>query len=261
MSQRSSLDSYGWILSSVETSTSPYCRFPNLELERYGEWRPCNNTPTVTIVVDYLNQSLSDGPEQNPAQPNAWALDVVWCGLMCVCVCTCVYVRMCVLLTWSLSLSLVRTVLAKSSEEGLVFLLTASASAVTLRSDQRSGSLRAFSTQGRLTVDRWTQLALQVRTGLLYLSHCLSNLSCYPLGSGVTYAFCLDNVFVFFVSYIMPLLWHHCVILLCHFALVDFMCVFLCSCVFVCVVVCKPRMRASVFSSVSSCVLISMVGQ
>lgn len=65
-----------------------------------------------------------------------------------------------------------RTVLEKSSEERLVFLLTVSESAVKLQYGQPSGQAGTltFSTQGRLTVDRWTHLALQVGTGIPYLS-------------------------------------------------------------------------------------------
>ncbi|KAK6307053.1 hypothetical protein J4Q44_G00222010 [Coregonus suidteri] len=56
------------------------------------------------------------------------------------------------------------TVLEKSSEARLVFLLTVSESEVKLRYGQPSGQVGAlnFSTQGRLSVDRWTHLALQV---------------------------------------------------------------------------------------------------
>ncbi|KAL0969312.1 hypothetical protein UPYG_G00225390 [Umbra pygmaea] len=56
------------------------------------------------------------------------------------------------------------TVLEKSSEDHLVFLLTVSESAVTLWYGQPSGHVVSlhFSTQGRVTVNRWTHLALQV---------------------------------------------------------------------------------------------------
>ena len=65
-----------------------------------------------------------------------------------------------------------RMVLEKSSEERLVFLLTVSESAVKLQYGQPSSQVGTltFSTQGRLTVDRWTHLALQVKTGFPYLS-------------------------------------------------------------------------------------------
>ncbi|KAM6979899.1 usherin [Aplochiton taeniatus] len=65
------------------------------------------------------------------------------------------------------------TVIEKSSEERLVFLLTVSESTVSLHYGQPSGRHAAlhFTTRGRIAVGRWTHLALQVhgRSGSLFL--------------------------------------------------------------------------------------------
>ena len=74
---------------------------------------------------------------------------------MCVCVCVhvCVRAYVCAPDLESQSLSGQDSV-GKEFRRGAGVPADLSESAVTLRSDQRSGSLCAFSTQGRLTVDR-----------------------------------------------------------------------------------------------------------
>ena len=92
--------------------------------------------------------------------------------------CVCVPVSVCVCVFDLALCSSLRTVIEKSSEDQLVFLLTVSESVVNLRygqphsgqtDDQTGGQSSgqplsvSFSTRGRITVDRWTHLALQVR--------------------------------------------------------------------------------------------------